>query len=398
VIASRVRLAHLHHRSFIQVREPAFWVFCALIAYGALRIAGVLSELSAASRSGWALSWVLLAIYAVPTFILVYRLDLYEREPISLALAAFAWGAFAATALSLDAAGWDQAVAQFGGREFAIRWGPAIVAPIVEEALKGAGVVLVYLIAREEVDDAMDGFVYGALCGLGFAVVEDVLYFLAVFGGTPSGVLQGFYVRVLSSGLYGHVLYTGLVGMGIGVFVTRRQDRPLRWRIGVAAALAGTGVLGHALWNAPWVPAMPSEPARVAEWLMVPVALAIRGLPLLVLVALAVRLAHARERRWLDAALGSEVGMDGITADELEILRAPRRRRAAARALRARAGRHAAALLRRLQREQVNLAMIADRVAIPDDPALVSQRGYCRSLRHALEAIPGAATAEATGG
>ena len=36
---------------------------------------------------------------------------------------------------------------------------------------------------------------------------------MAAFGGTPAGVLQGFYVRVLSSGLYGHVLYTGLVGM-----------------------------------------------------------------------------------------------------------------------------------------------------------------------------------------
>ena len=37
--------------------------------------------------------------------------------------------------------------------------------------------------------------------------------------------------------------------------------------------------------------------------------------------------------------------------------------------------------------------MIASRVASPEDPAVLSQRGYCRSLRHALEAIPGAAPA-----
>jgi protease PrsW len=391
----RVRFAALHHRSLFQPREPAFWVFVVLVGYGAVRIASVLTTLTQASRSGWALSWLLLALYAVPVFVLIYRLDLYEREPLSLAFGAFVWGAFAATALALDAAGWDQVVAEVGGRAFAVRWAPAIIAPVVEETLKGAGVVLIYLIARDEVDDAMDGFVYGALCGLGFAVIEDVVYFMAVFGGTPGGVLSGFYVRVLSSGLYGHVLYTGLVGLGIGTFVTRREERPLGRRLGVAAAYCAAGVLGHALWNAPWLPAIPTTPSSLADWLRLPLVLAIRALPLLVLVAVAVRAAHERERRWLAGALAAEVGLDGITEAEYEVLRSPRRRRAEARAMRARAGRPAAALARRLQREQVNLAMIASRVARPDDPALLAQRGYCRSLRHALDAIPGAAAAEA---
>ena len=86
-----------------------------------------------------------------------------------------------------------------------------------------------------------------------------------------------------------------------------------------------------------------------------------------------------------------------LSAEDLAVLRVPRRRRAEARAMRARAGRAAAALLTRLRREQVNLAMIASRVASPDDPALASQRGYCRSLRHALDAIPGAAPAGSEG-
>src|SRR5512141_1628520 len=190
-----------------------------------------LLRLSQVSRSGWALSWLLLALYALPAFVLIYRLDLYEREPMSLAVGAFAWGALAATALALEASGWDQVLAQAFGPAFAARWAPAIAGPLVEETLKGAGLVLLYLIARDEVDDVMDGFVYGALCGLGFAVVEDVLYFMAAFGGTPAGVLQGFYVRVLSSGLYGHVLYTGLVGMAIGLVVSRREPTPMRERL-----------------------------------------------------------------------------------------------------------------------------------------------------------------------
>ncbi|MEX0984433.1 MAG: PrsW family intramembrane metalloprotease, partial [Actinomycetota bacterium] len=327
----RVRSASSHHRSLLQPREPAFWVFASLVGYGALRMASVLTDLSAASRSGWALSWLLLVLYAIPVAVVVYRLDLYEREPLSLVGGAFVWGAFAATALALDAAGWDQIVAQVGGRAFAMRWAPAIAAPIVEEILKGAGIVLIYLIARDEVDDAMDGFVYGAICGLGFAVVEDVVYFMAVFGGTPAGVFQGFYVRVLSSGLYGHVLYTGLVGLGIGSFVTRREEGPFGRRLAVAAAYAGTGVLGHALWNAPWLPALTSAPATFGEWAMLPLALALRGMPLLVLVAVAVRAASGRERRWLDGALAGEVAVEQISEDEVAVLRVPRRRRAEAR-------------------------------------------------------------------
>ena len=119
-------------------------------------------------------------------------------------------------------------MARVGGPEFAARWTAALTAPFVEEILKGLGVVLIYLIAPDEFDDMMDGFVYGAVCGLGFAVVEDVFYFMGVFGGHPSGVLQGFFVRVVSSGLYSHVLYTGLVGMGIGYFVSRRDPPSAR--------------------------------------------------------------------------------------------------------------------------------------------------------------------------
>jgi RsiW-degrading membrane proteinase PrsW (M82 family) len=392
-MAGRQGHVQLHHRSLFQPREPACWVFAFFVATGALQMAQVLSQLSEVSRSGWALSWLLLAIYALPVFVLIYRLDLYEREPVSLALGAFVWGAFAATSLSLSAAGWDQVVADAFGATFSGRWGPAITAPLVEETLKGVGVVLVYLIARDELDDVMDGFVYGALVGLGFAVVEDVLYFMAAFGGTPAGVLEGFYVRVVSSGLYGHVLYTGLVGMAVGYVVTRRTKRSRSRRVVVAAGLCGLAVAAHALWNSPLLDLTPTEPIEGAEWLMVPVALAAKGLPLLLLVAIALRLAHRRERRWLDDALTAEVPFDGISSDELATLRDPARRRAATRAMRARAGRRAADLQRRLQREQINLAMVATRVATPDDPALLAQRDHCRSLRDALAAIPGAAPA-----
>jgi predicted nucleic acid-binding protein len=239
----------------------------------------------------------------------------------------------------------------------------------------------------------MDGFVYGALCGLGFAVVEDVVYFMGLFGGRPAEVLQGFYVRVLSSGLYGHVLYTGLIGMGIGYVVTRRTEVPLAKRLKVAAWLCVAGVGMHALWNSPLLDFAPADP-HGASWLLVPVGYAVKGIPMITLVAIAVYLARGRERRWLDAALEHEIALGGITANELEVLRVPKRRRAAVRDMRRRAGRGAASVLKRLQREQITLAMIASRVATPDDPALVEQRAYCSSLRDALAATPGAAPPE----
>jgi len=388
----------LHHRSIFQFHQPAFWVFAAFLLYGVVRMVAGLGQLASVSRSGWALSWLLLLMYAAPLVLLIYYLDLYEREPVSVAIAAFLWGAFAATALALDAGGWDVVLANLTTPGFALRWGPTLTAPVIEEFLKGAGLVLLYLIVRVEVDDMMDGFVYGALCGLGFAVVEDVVYFMAGFGGTPSGVLEGFYVRVVSSGLYGHVLYTGLVGMAIGLLVTRRDPTPMRERLPVAAGIVVLAVLGHALWNAPILALAPSPPVRGAAWLLYPLDLAIKGLPLLLFVIVALRLARDRERRWLDGALAAEVGLGGVTAGELVVLRAPVRRRAAVRAMRARAGDAAGRLLGRLQREQVDLAMVASRVTASDAPELVAQRQYCVSLRAALDAMPGAAAAAQRGG
>ena len=128
--------------------------------------------------------------------------------------------------------------------------------------------------------------------------------------------------------------------------------------------------------------------------MVIPIATSVKGLPLLGFVAIAVILARRRERKWLRGALATEIGAGGVSADELAILEQPRRRRAAVHEMRTRAGSRAAGLLRRLQREQVNLAMISSKVRADDDPALLEQRATCGSLRDALGAIPGAAPAE----
>ena len=200
--------------------------------------------------------------------------------------------------------GWGLVVARLGGPVFAAEWTAALTAPFVEETMKVAGVVLIYLIARDEMDDVMDGFVYGAMIGLGFALVEDVFYFIAIFGGSPGGVLAGFYVRVVSSGLYGHVLYTGLSGMGVAYFVSRRGEVAFGKRLAVALGLFGSAVAAHFLWNSPFLNLFPSSVDDVGDWLRVPFAAAVKGAPLLLFVVVMVRLARRRERMWLQTALG----------------------------------------------------------------------------------------------
>jgi len=400
VVATRsLSRSPLHQAHFFQPRLPAFWLYVAVVALTGVVAVGEQNLFREMSPVGWALSWGLVILYAAPVAVLVYLLDLYEREPISLLIAAFVWGAVAATTLaSIGNAGWGIVVARLAGPEFASRWTAALTAPFVEETLKGVGVVLIVLIARDEVDDVMDGFVYGALCGLGFTVVEDVFYFIAVFGGDVGGVLRGFFVRVIASGLYSHVLYTGLVGMAIAIVTTRREERSLRGRLMLAGLLAGAAVFGHFLWNSPILEFFPAQPWHGADWLLIPVATAVKGLPLLLFVVLAIRLAGAREHRWLHETLASELDTDAVTPQELAILESPRLRFHARRELQRRAGDRAAKLLKRLQREQVNLAMIRSRVATEDDPALLRQRALCRSLRDALEAIPGASFALQPGG
>lgn len=373
--------------SLFQLREPAFWVYVLLVVGTGLQAVGQQVSLRAMSPSGWALSWLLLLLYLVPVFVVVYLLDAYEREPLSLVFGALLWGAVAATSLAgLANRDWGLVVARLLGPDVAARWAAALTAPLVEETLKAVGVVLLYLIARSEINGVVDGFVYGAMVGLGFAVVENVFYFVGQFGGQPAGVLGGFFVRVLASGLYGHVLYTGLTGMGIAWFVTRTDQRLAR-RLLVAGGLCLLAVLAHFLWNSPLLNLLPTGEVTPLEQLVaIPLAAAIKGIPFLVLVVLLVGLARRQEGRWLEAAAAGELGGPALTAEDLYVLEQPRRRWRARRAMRRRAGRRAAALLRRLQRQQLSLAMLRTRLGDNDDPDLIGQRQRIAQTREALGA------------
>ena len=77
--------------------QPAFWLFVVALFLGFLYTLVVQALAIATSPAGWALSWILLLLYILPVALVIRWLDLYEREPRSMMIAAFFWGALVAT-------------------------------------------------------------------------------------------------------------------------------------------------------------------------------------------------------------------------------------------------------------------------------------------------------------
>jgi len=199
--------------------------------------------------------------------------------------------------------------------------------------------------------------------------------------------------ELVSSGFYGHVLYTGLCGIGIAYFVSRRDELPLRRRLSVVVGLFAAAVAAHFLWNSPLFNFFPGSVETVGDWLRIPLAAAIKGVPLLIFVVVLVRLARRRERMWLELALLEEADTPALTQAELRVLLDRGERRRSRREIRERAGESAEKLLKRLQKEQINLAMVRTRSHGLETTELVRQRELCKSLRDALRSMPGVAAA-----
>jgi protease PrsW len=379
--------------SLIQPHQPAFWLYLALLAIGGYLF---LTEQSAFSQLPTALatSWVLILIYAIPVFVIVYRLDLFEREPKLMLAGALLWGGVIATSLAGYAnEAWLDILGKVAPLNVSSDWGAAIVGPGVEETLKLMGVVTLFLIARDEFDGPLDGFVYGALVGLGFTVVEDVSYFMnatAAFGGGVDGsgpVIDTFLIRVVAGGMYSHVLFTGITGLGFAYFATRRREAFSRRVLGFGACIVA-GVAAHAVWNSPWMQTILQTSAgkpSTLQWIEYG---AVKGLPFLVLLAVLVVVATRSEEAAFRAIVAGEPDPVVITEPEIQSLGSLLSRRSARTAAARLRGPQGALATGRLQAAQIEYSMIRSRVGSVNDPALDAQRLKIRGLRAQLAALP----------
>ena len=380
--------------SLIQARQPAFWLFCVLLAFGV--VVFILEQATMVRlATTWMLSWALVLAYAVPVALIIYRVDLFEREPKSMLAGALIWGGVVATGLAVFAnESWLSVVGKVTSPEFAAQWGPAIVGPGVEETLKLMGVVILFLIASSEFDGVMDGFVYGAMIGLGFTVVEDLSYFFIAAAAVPgtvnqSGpVIDSFLIRVGAGGLYGHVLFTGLTGMGFAYLAAQRRVALPKRLVGAALCIAA-GVAAHAIWNSPVTDFVldtsgGADPS-VLQWIAFG---ALKGMPFLILLGLLVFLATRNEERDYRAIVAGEPDPMVVTDDEMKSLGSLWARRSARSAAGRLHGPAAARLVGRLQAAQIEYAMVRSKADSLTDPALDSQRLNIRWIRAQLAGTP----------
>jgi RsiW-degrading membrane proteinase PrsW (M82 family) len=227
---------------------------------------------------------------------LLYSADRYEKEPKAMLATAFLWGAIPAVVVALVVRLFFRLPAHLLGPRAieAVRAG--LVAPVIEEAIKGVVILFIARRYRLEFDNLLDGIIYGAMVGFGFAMAGNTLSYLGAF------ILRGFAglssAIVLEGVLYGlnHALYSAIVGAGLGHARLARRRRE-HWAIPLAAfALA---VLVHSLHNLALYNATGVNPLTVATaWA--------GTLVILVVIALSLQ----REQRCLAAELVGEVPED----------------------------------------------------------------------------------------
>jgi len=379
--------------SLIQPRQPAFWLFLALLGIGGYLFVDEQSTFSQLPTA-LTLSWGLVLLYAVPVVLIVYGLDLFEREPKLMLAAALVWGGVIAVSLAGYANdAWLSVLGKVAPADFTADWGAAVVAPVTEEILKLTGVIILFLIVPTEFDGVMDGFVYGAMIGIGFTVVEDVSYFInatAAFGGADQTgpVIDTFLIRVVAGGLYSHVLFAGLTGMGFAYFVTRRQEAFSR-RLLVFGALVVAGAGAHFVWDSPWMMSVLDvapgvDKPSTFQWVEYGL---IKGLPFLLLLILMVLFATRSEEKNFRAIVAGEPDPEVITEPEIAYLGSLWSRRKARSAAGRLRGPQGSRLTGRLQAAQVEYAMIRSRSDTLTDPALDAQRLKIRVIRAQLVAV-----------
>jgi RsiW-degrading membrane proteinase PrsW (M82 family) len=176
--------------------------------------------------------YVAVCLSAFLAAVLVYRYDLYNREPWYLIALAAGLG-FAtmrvAAATELWALGFVEAYAA-----------EAAVAAVLEEAARLAAVVAIAVAFPRKFDDPMDGIIYGSIVGLGMAA-EESLHFLQARSAADLLLFPLELVRLL-----GHLVMGGIAGFGVGI---GRMGTP-RWRRALVLSFS-TAIALHFSWD--WV-------------------------------------------------------------------------------------------------------------------------------------------------
>lgn len=248
-------------------------------------------------------------IPAVVYTTLIYYIDRYEKEPLWLLITTFIWGAVPAVILAIIFNG------IFGLPFYAI-FGDAsdalvasIVAPLVEESIKGVMLLIIFFLWREQIDSLLDGIIYGAMVGMGFAMVENVFYFETVFAEEGFEAWQfNIFLRAVVFGL-NHALFTSMTGLGVAY---ARMTPNLALRIVAPIMGWGVSVFMHALHNL-------AASSGDAFGAIVCIPLLANAWGGVLITAVIIVWALVQEQRWIQLHLRDEVTAGILTIQQYHI-------------------------------------------------------------------------------
>ncbi|HEX8288451.1 MAG TPA: PrsW family glutamic-type intramembrane protease [Pyrinomonadaceae bacterium] len=175
-------------------------------------------------------------------------LDRYDPEPFWLLALAFAWGALVAVIVSFVVnTGVGMVVySATGDPNVASAVGAVISAPVFEEGSKGLGLLILLIFFRRYFDDILDGIVFAGVIALGFATVENVLYYgRGILDGGSGGLILLFVLRGIMSP-FAHVTFTAMTGIGCGI---SRESHNMAVRLIMPVLGYICAVILHAIWN-----------------------------------------------------------------------------------------------------------------------------------------------------
>jgi RsiW-degrading membrane proteinase PrsW (M82 family) len=303
----------------------------------------------------------------IPTFL---WLDRFESEPTRYLVSAFLWGALVAAVIAAVLNTSAIAVLQeVSDPDAALATTAVLVAPLVEEAAKGAFVLLVWLLLRREFDGITDGMVYAGICAAGFAFTENIHYLAQAWADGGGEALTGTFVARCLLSPFAHPMFTILTGVGIGVAATSRTRMPR-----VVAPLVGflLAVLAHALWN---LGAVAGGEGLLTVYLLVEV-------PVFLAFLVFVAWARRREGRLIGQYLHPYVDAGWLSSAELAMLASMPHRREARAWARANTGRAGLASMRAFQDTASELALLRVRMShsAADDEAVAQERELLLAL------------------
>lgn len=189
------------------------------------------------------------ATLPVPLYlVLALWIDRYESEPFWMLATAFFWGALVAVFIAyLFNTASSVVVAVItddmrAGRAFSM----VISAPIVEESAKALILFILFFAKKDEFDGVVDGIVYAAMVGLGFAMTENIQYYGRAALESAEGSLTGLFILRGTISPFSHPLFTSMTGIGLGL---ARQSRSTLVKIFAPVVGLLAAISLHSIWN-----------------------------------------------------------------------------------------------------------------------------------------------------